>query len=349
MTNLSFTRRTAFAGWATLILGILSTVQVARGESLQESVLIQLRERNDVDHALVLLQDIAEVTGGDVALRRQMAQLDLEELELPPSQTTIRKSRVEVRLLLAGFRQDQFRMFGPDSVTAARQHPMLSDQSVVDSIRQPLADLWRIAPEFLLIRLTQPLEQSVPRGIELSENTVFRPFLNPGVVPGRSRLNLGVYAGDQLVHTFAVALDIQVERPVAIAKADVAVGDPFTFDNVQFVTRRLTGRMAIDAVGHDIVGKFASRPIRNRMQIEQAAVSEKPEPVETPASQSVDVEVPGQATVTLVAQKKGLVIRLSGGKLVRRTKVGQPADVRNSSGEVISGTLVTPTEVRVQF
>jgi flagella basal body P-ring formation protein FlgA len=313
-------------------------------------VTVELRPTVTVDHTLLTVADVADVRGGDVGLRRRIAQLDLAELAPAPSREELRQSRVGLRLFLAGIAETQIRLCGAATTVVSFEHRVVNDQQIIEALQSSLSALWNVPPEALLIRLSQPLDQSLPKDFKWPADPRLTPFLGPDEVPGRQRISLGVHVGDQLVQTISVPVDVQLEMAVAIATRDLAAGDPITPDAVRFERRRLVGAKAIRTASHDVLGKFVLQPIRAGQLMEKDQLTQHRPDKATAAGAANGPQVRSQAIVSVVARRKNLRVVFHNAQLLSTARVGETVRVRNmESNRVLVGRLISTTEVEITF
>ncbi len=326
---------------AALILMTL-TLLVPHMAIAQGIVQIELRPAASTTKSIVTLADIATVEGGDGRVRAQIRSLDITELEAAPSADTVKESQVALRVQLAGIPQRLYHIEGAAETEVTREHTQINDQVVIEAIRNPLARQWHVQPESIRIRLTQPLARSV-RSVPETDEFRLEPFIRETIVPGRTRISIGLYDGDDLAHTFSVSIDTSIRRRVAIAQLRIRPQHVITAEDIQVEQRDLTGRDALN-IPDVVINRMASRWLRAGQVIRANDV------YKASARSKTVVKVRRNSVVRLVARKNGLRVTVRGATLLRDAHVGETVPAVNpTSEETVVGRLVSPTEVEVPF
>jgi flagellar basal body P-ring formation protein FlgA len=87
---------------ARCLAAVLSAVLTANGLCAAEPVIVELQAESKVQLAVVTIGDVAQISGGDAAIRERVARLDLADVK-PREQSLIVTRRVlDYRIRLAG-------------------------------------------------------------------------------------------------------------------------------------------------------------------------------------------------------------------------------------------------------
>jgi flagella basal body P-ring formation protein FlgA len=323
------------------VLLIAVTSLVPGRAAAQGIVQIQLLATASTTKSIVTLADIATIEGGDGRVRNQIRALDITELGAAPSTDTVRESQVDLRLQLARIPQRLYRLDGASETLVTRDHAELNDQVVIEAIRQPLATLWDVEPDSIRIRLTQPLARTMS-SVPETDDFRLEPFIRESFVPGRARISIGLYDGDDLAQTFSVSVETSIRRRVAVAQARIRPQHVITAEDIQIEQRDMTGREALN-VPDVVINRMASRWLRAGQVIQSRDVYKA-------NARSAAMIVKRNSVVRLVARKHGLRVTVRGGMLLRDSRVGESVPVVNpTSKKTVVGRLVSPTEVEVPF
>lgn len=328
--------------WIIAVTLLIAVTCMPRPVAAGETVLIQLNESASTMKSIVTLSDIASIEGGDPWVRRQIRELDITELESAPSSDTVQQSQIALRLQLAGIVRGQYQLTGASETAITREHAQLNDQVVIEALRTPLATVWNVDPDSIRIRLTQPLARTLHSIPETSEIRL-EPFVRDTLLPGRSRISIGVYDGDDLAHTFSVSVDTSIRRRIAIARGRVRPQHVLTAEDIQIEQREMTGRDALK-IPDVVINQMAARWLRSGQVIRSSDIYR---PGTGSAAQLI---VRRNSVVRLVARKNGLRVTVRGATLLRDSRVGESVPAVNpTSKKTVVGRLVSPTEVEVPF
>jgi hypothetical protein len=191
----------------TLFLTALVALALARAEArADDPVTVDLRDRATVGTALVLVGDVATVSGGDEAARGRVARIDLAELKTRDPGTTIGRRSVEYRLLLAGV---DARVTGADRATVTQSRRPLTADEVTAAAR---AELFRHYADSVAVELTLPVAVKLP-DVPATERVVItgRPRGTPGAL-GRVQMDMTIAVGSENLLALAVHFDVQAAR-----------------------------------------------------------------------------------------------------------------------------------------
>jgi Chaperone for flagella basal body P-ring formation len=108
------------AAMAALFLGlcwpcvIIAQLEVRNaGASVGPTIVVKLRPTATVDEPLVTIATVADIDGGDSWVRQKIATLDLAEVAPNIRALVVSREQVAIRIQLAGFGVQRFRMDGP--------------------------------------------------------------------------------------------------------------------------------------------------------------------------------------------------------------------------------------------
>lgn len=82
------------------------------GASENGPLVVSLKPKASIDDALVYLEQIATLEGGNAELRRRVARLDVAEFDLHAVRATVSSGQVKFRLFLSGLASSQFQLLG---------------------------------------------------------------------------------------------------------------------------------------------------------------------------------------------------------------------------------------------
>src|SRR5260221_2291451 len=171
-----------------LAAALLLLAGAARAENPLQPVSIVLRDRAVVARRCVRLGDVADLQGGPEALRRQLADVDVDDLPATEAQArACSRTQIQYRLRLAGIPVALFNVSGSREVLIVPDRRPLSAPRVVESAREELLRRLPWQREELSVSLAQPITVVLPtaaedESIEL-EAEPHRPITRPGNIP----------------------------------------------------------------------------------------------------------------------------------------------------------------------
>lgn len=227
---------------------------------------------------LVSVGDVANLEGGNPALRRKIAALDLVDLRHPDLEATVLKQMIFYRIQLAGVEPGQFDVQGAEQVHVHRKEQQLTEKDLEAAARRCLAQHLPWPLENVQIRLAQPiqlpsLEHSPEASVRLEGE------LSPGAsLVGHVRIEVVVFINDDPCVAIPVILNVRPFQQVAIASCRLDRGDLLSDKNVR------ADRRAVENANFLTVEKAAGKRVRrtllpgqaiNSTDVEQA-ISENP-------------------------------------------------------------------------
>ena len=321
-----------------VFLGLI--MSCASTQASDDVVLVKVPRTAQVQSELVQLGDIAAVIGGNPALRRQIAQLDIVERSTPAVTEKLTIEQIALRVRLSGVPRGAFTVTGGPRVHVSWGSNGLNDRAVLESLRPQLAERLNVSPHDLELRLTRPLPSSVSERV--GENAELRPLLPPLVRTGTVQLKVGIYQDNQLVQTIGVSVDVRIWRRVFVTNRRVAAGEALTDEVVRIDRRALSGRAAVD-FADTISGQSTRRTLRAGTVVLRSDVAE-PKPAQR------EIVIRNRDAVVLTARKGNLAVTLLGAEALQQGRIGDTIRVKNpQSGKIISARVVGASTVELRF
>lgn len=337
----------------TAILVLLGTVAAAA----PEPVAVVLRPEAAVAQPTVRIEDVAQLHGGDPALRRRLAKLDLACLTSERPELAFPRQLIAFRIQLAGVELRAFRVEGAER-TAVRWQPApggdavqraahfsaaeIKDEDIVAVARAHLQGRLPWPAQQVQVRLAQPV--SLPE-LELAPEERLRlAAALPGHSPlaGRVRVEVALNVNDERRGSVPVFFDVQIQQEVAVAKRRIEAGEVLNAESLHADSRAVSSQAAYPTFQDCLAGQRAKRPLAPGQVIARADLEA------VPTSGAAPLVRPRDA-VRIVARVGGLRISTSG-EALQEGRAGQTIRVRNtSSNRVIQGRVVERGVVEVDF
>jgi len=115
-----------------------------------------------VRKSLVTIGDVAQISGGQHADREFIAGLDLDEFSGRLKGQSIRLKAIEYRISLAGYKNHEFRVGGPERVGIVPARRVLMAAEIEKAIRDELTRLLPPGRESLCVELARPIAAKLP-------------------------------------------------------------------------------------------------------------------------------------------------------------------------------------------
>lgn len=305
-------------------------------------VRIALKPMAVVRGRVATIADLADIEGGDEAVRQRVATLDVVELKTAGAPQVLSHRLVQIRLLLAGVSANLCEVNGADRVTVVRAPAGVPDKMVVDAIHAALSKRFRIEAADLDVRLTQPLQTKLELDRMEADDLRLEPLV-PAVLPvGRTRLQVEIYVRGQLRESPSTTVDIGLFQTVAQVVGLIGRGETLTPEKIRAERVRTVGVGAFPAPA-EVAGRKVNRALR-------AGETIRLQDLEAPRAAENPVLVKPRDTVQLVVRKGQLTVVLSAAEALQPGRQGDVIRVMNpDSKKIISGRVVSRSELEVSL
>lgn len=230
-------------------------VALANGMAIAEGVVVELRSDVDVSRPLVLVRDVALLSGGTPAERNAIGSLDLVLLSENTPTAAISRRLIEVRMLVAGISPEaaeftggsELRVSLPGVVQASSDAspldattiepadstpiPNITDGLLEDSIARICSEILNCEITDVEVHLSQPVAAQALRGISQTDVELqIVPARN--LSPGPNTMQVQFWNGSELLKTAQVRFELLVYQPVLVVNRFVPRGTPLSAEMV---------------------------------------------------------------------------------------------------------------------
>lgn len=127
-----------------------------------EPVSIVIPDWVTVRKSLVTVGDVAQITGGQREDREFISGLDLDEFSGRLKGQSIGRKAIEYRISLAGYKNHEFKVSGPDRVGIAPARRALTASEIEKAIHDELTRLLPQGRESISVELSRPIAVKLP-------------------------------------------------------------------------------------------------------------------------------------------------------------------------------------------
>ena len=226
-------------------------------------VVITLRAPGRIASPILRIADVADLRGGDEAMRQRIAALDLEDAPLAGAQTEVTSRQIEFRLRIAGIDPQLVAIqgsavrvttspasarLGPGSSQVAEpratalfaSHSKLRsgadnvsyeseiERAVLDAAQKCLSKQLPWPQEKVVVQLAQPLPRELRERTISTATTCSAEMRTPGTPLGRVALRVLVKASGQRTLDVPVQFDVRHFEDVVMTTRPVARGHVFS-------------------------------------------------------------------------------------------------------------------------
>ena len=343
--------------------------------SVSERIVVTLRDAARIGSPVIRISDIADLSGGDEALRKRIAALDLEDAPLPGDTLEITPPQVEFRLRLAGIEVDRVAIrgpavrvsppsngaitrihsattktmpaqlasshrqrFGADKPEATNVSPL--EQTVLDAAKKCVLARLPWPADDVSIRLVQPLRREVRQFDQENEVTCSAEVRSPGTPVGRVSVRVVLTASGRQTLDVPVVLDVRHFDNVVIATKEIQRGQLIAKPDLYFDRQEVTTLVGYCSSSENLIGTKAKRAIGAAQMVRQADVEAAGRPSEP-------FLVKRRDRVKLIGRTEVLLVTVVG-EALQDGRVGEVIKVRNvDSNATVHGRVLNATEVEV--
>lgn len=343
------------AGWCGRCGFALCLLVVASAHAAEAPITIRLRSPNEPITDVVRIGDVADVTGGDESLRRQIAQLDLDDVPAAGQQFDVTPQQVAFRLRLAGIDPQSISIRGMigntpnqprDSRVPVKWAPQTRAQPDVASAEQAV-----IAAAVACLKKQLPwsdecldvqLAQSLPR--ELQDRPASAGYTaewrSAGTPQGRIALRIIRQAAGEKSVDVPVQFDVRHFEEIVVTSRPIARGEVIVASDLEIARRDVTQSVGYSTTSESLVGRKAKR-------ILPAGHVLKATDAEAPVRAAEPPIVKRRDRVKVIARSGALVIEMAG-ESQQDGRAGDVIKVRNiTSNALISARVRGAGEVEV--
>lgn len=327
-----------FPQTAKTFIALLLTLQGLVFAIEDDTVLVKLRGVAVPKGKLVTIDDVAQITGGDLVTRREIGQLDLALIE-HETVNSLSKRQIRLRIQLAGLAGEHVKVVGDDKVLLRPPLSSSNPQRLLDTLRPKVADRLGVSPTDVRLRLSRPLAEDA----EILEPGVQLEFFIPAAVRvGPLTVRAGIYEHGRLRQTVPISLDLQVAQAVTVTTRTIESGETITSADIA-TERRVLSREIARHAATNVVGEIAKKSI-----LKGAVVSSLD--LAASASSAKPIVVRNRDIVEIVARRNSLRVTISGGMALQQGAVGDAIRVKNpSSGKVLTAMVVDEGTVEIRL
>lgn len=343
------------AGWRARCGFALCLLVVSRAIAAEVPITIQLRSPSVPIANVVRIGDVAEVTGGDGSLRRQIAQLDLDDAPAAGQPLDVTPQQVAFRLRLAGIDPQSISIRGmigstPNqprdsrvpvkSALQSRAQPEVAsaEQAVLEAAVECLKKQLPWSDECLDVQLAQSLPREL-RDRPTSDGYTAE-WRSAGTPQGRIALRIVREAAGEKSVDVPVQFDVRHFEEIVVTTRPIARGEVIVASDLEIARRDVTQSVGYSTTSESLVGRKAKR-------ILPAGHVLKAVDVETPVRAAEPPIVKRRDRVKVIARSGALVIEMAG-ESQQDGRAGDLIKVRNvSSNALLSARVRGAGEVEV--
>jgi flagella basal body P-ring formation protein FlgA len=332
----------ASASFVRSVAGAILAVALSALPTFADSAVVHLKRSSKVDHDVVVLGDVAEITAPTARLEKRLKDLDLLDREAAGPMEVVTARHIQARLLLAGVDRKSVTLSGAEEcnvtfglqgvVQAAAEQPRLQDDLVAQAVAA-LAKAWLASPDDVEVQVvSSPADSQGPVSGAIPELE-----LPARVEPGRVQARVRWLDDGRIKRIDQITFETRLRQTVVIAAHRIERGVAIRLQDL-VEDRRLLNTRVEQFTAAQVVGLVARRGLN---QGDQMTAKDLASPKATPLIQA-------RNGVKVVARKGSLAVTLQMAEALEPGGAGDVIRLRNlQSGQIITGRVVSSQEVEI--
>ena len=308
-----------------------------------QQVEIQLRSPSvSCTQTTIRLGDIAELTGGDPAVRARLAELDLDEFSVDRAARQITARQIRYRAVLAGVDAAKFRLADASSIVVQFTEPIDTRRLVERAIHQRLANNFQIPEDSIEVQLLSTIDSLISRsGMDAATLTI-EPKLPTEFPLGQRTLELKLSDHAGRSSTTTASVNITLYRDLVMVKENIARGELLDREKLERVRRPIDNPQVSFASYDQAIGRTAQNDIQQFSLIKAQFIA-KAEPTES------KIVVTRNGLVTILVRQRGLSVDLQNAKANANGRVGETIEFINPrSKAIIHAKIINATTAIIE-
>lgn len=304
-------------------------------------VQVTLHPRVQVGDRLVLIGDVARISGGDAAQRSHIARLDVLQLDAAQTTATVSQTLVEARLLLAGAPPQSFRIDGAADTQVSCTASINAESRALAAVRAAIASELLLPDDDVVVQLAQPLSAEALQRIDATAEEDLEARLTTATITGgRQRVALWTSDGAGVRRETLIIVDVRFRQLAPVATRPMTARHKIAAGDIRFEPRNLT-QSGTALTPEQVAGKALRRAVAaGEIVTDRDLIA----PVATDEPQVIR---PRDA-VRVTVRKGTLMLVMPGAEALQAGREGELIRVRNpQSGRTVIGRVTGPGEVEV--
>lgn len=361
-----------------MFIGRVAECEAAPPNTVVESsnrIVITLRAPGRIASSILRVADVADLRGGDEAMRQRIAALDLEDATLAGAQTEITPLQIEFRLRVAGIDPQRVAIRGSTarvttspasagsglassqvaeprasalfashsklrSATDAASNDSEIERAVLDAAQKCLSKQLPWPDENVVVQLAQPLPRELRERTFSTAITVSAELRTPGTPLGRVALRVTIKAPGQRTLDVPVQLDVRHFEDVVVTTKPVTRGHVFSAADLKIGRQDVTLLSGYCTSLDQLVGQQAKRVFPESQLLRAVDVE--------PESRVAGPPLVKRRDRVKASARSGVLLVTIVGEAQQDGRVGELIKIKNvDSNTFIYGRVVSATEVEI--
>ncbi len=304
---------------------------------------IVMPDQVSVSENAVSLGSVADIITDDGNLRARLAVVDVALLKPGQITATVSPSFIEIRLRLAGFRQDQFEVTGGDECRLELTEPvLLSDREVQEVAMLAFQKALSIPAEDLRVCLTAPFVASLPSAARSQTGLRVEVAMPAGDRIGQVSTMVRLWKDDELVAVRPTRFEVLKRQTVAVTLVSLQREQRVSDSNIRLESR-FVETLIDEPTVEDLENRVSKRDMKAGELISLSDLKSTPLTISP-------IVVNARDTIEVVAIKGRLRVKLRTAQALQSGRVGDIVQFKNvDSASIRSGRIIGPGQVEIRI
>ena len=325
------TRRESVIGWLIFIFWLTSSDAVGQVVDIQLKPYLSTNQKIRV----VRLQEIAEILTSNFRQRQTLSVLDIDDFPANQQSMEVSAEQVRFRLLLAGWKDTEFRILGERTLLERVAAEDLKQQ-IEQGILQDVLQTYQLQQDAVDIRLLSSIETTLQR-LDFDFSTLSLSVSLPTQLPlGRRHLRVAFQDGGGKHYQTSLSIEITRYEEVVRLTSNVPAGTTLDESLLQRVRRPVNSNDVQFASFESVIGKEVQRDMKQFDLLQATAVQA---PRTNQGRGHYDVRK--NDLVSLIGRRGTLSVKLRGVRANQNGRIGEMIElIHPESKKLIYATLI---------
>ncbi len=323
--------RASVTGWLLFIVWFIPAGAMGQIADIKLKPFVTMDQKKRV----VRLQEIAEISTSNFRQGQTLSALDIDEFPIDQQSLEVSAEQIRFRLLLAGWKDTEFRLLGERTLLERVSAGDLKQQ-IEQGIRQDILQTYQLHQDAVDIRLLSSIETTLQR-LDFDFSTLSSSVSLPTQLPlGRRHLRVAFQDGGGKHYQTSLSVEITRYEEVVRLTSNVPAGTTLDESLLQRVRRPVNSNEVQFASFESVIGKEVQRDMKQFDLLQASAVKT---PRSNPSRGHYDVRK--NDLISLIARRGTLSVKLRGVRSNQNGRIGELIElIHPESKKLIYATLV---------
>ena len=307
-------------------------------------IIVRLNRDPVVGRREVRLDDIATITSASPQAAAIIGRLDVATIPSARTGTTLNTSFVRIRLMLAGWRQPELIVQGPEEGVKITyvESPPITDADIERAAQDAMLTMFDTTEDNIRVRLTNVFMSTLTPKLREQAGLRVEVFPPDRAALGPTSMRIRLWKGDNLLATRQARFNVMKRQRVVVTRVSLQRESTIDEADVQFENRFLSA-VADEPTEADVYGQSVRSAIGPGKILSMRDLK-------APVQKKNEIVVKARDNVSVTAFGNGWAVTLPQAEALESGRVGETIRIKNLNSEkIITGTIVDAGRVKIDM